>query len=87
MTQLQTPNRTLGQLNDEERYHAFDDLQLSMDSAWDSIQKNLADESVVVVPSISIERTTLPSAPAPSRKRWRSARCSCCCCSVSRGCA
>ena len=58
MTQTQAPNRTLGQLNDEERYRAFDDLQLSMDSAWDSIQKNLADESVVVVPSISIERTT-----------------------------
>ena len=62
MTQTQDPsNRTLGQLNDEDRYRAFDDLQLSMGSAWDSIQKNLADESVVVVPSISIERTTASS--------------------------
>lgn len=61
MTQLQTRARTLGQLNDEERYRAFDDLQRSMGSAWDSIQKNLADESVVVVPSISIERTTSSS--------------------------
>ena len=61
MTQLQTPNRTLGQLNEEDRYRAFDDLQLSMGDAWDSIQKNLEDESVVVVPSISIERTTASS--------------------------
>ena len=61
MTQTQAPARTLGQLNDEERYRAFDDLQLSMGSAWDSIQKNLVDESVVVVPSISIERTTASS--------------------------
>jgi hypothetical protein len=66
MTQLQSPERTLGQLNDEERYRAFDDLQLSMGSAWDSIQKNLEDESVVVVPSISIERTTASSGTVTS---------------------
>ncbi len=58
MTQLQTPARTLGQLGEDDRYRAFDDLQLSMGDAWDSIQKNLEDESVVVVPSISIERAT-----------------------------
>jgi hypothetical protein len=61
MTQLQAPSRTLGQLNEEDRYRAFDDLQLSMGHAWDSIQKNLEDESVVVVPSISLERTTASS--------------------------
>jgi PGM1 C-terminal domain len=58
MTQLQTPGRTLGQLDEDERYRAFDNLQLTMGPAWDSIQKNLEDESVVVVPSISLERTT-----------------------------
>lgn len=61
MTQLQAPARTLGQSTDEDRYRAFDDLQLTMGEAWDSIQKNLEDESVVVVPSISIERTTASS--------------------------
>ena len=61
MTQLDTPNRTLGQLDEQDRYRAFDDLQLTMGDAWDSIQKNLEDESVVVVPSISIERTTASS--------------------------
>ena len=58
MTQVQAPGRTLGQLNEEDRYRAFDDLQLAIGDAWDSIQKNLEDESVVVVPSISIERRT-----------------------------
>lgn len=62
MTDLQTARRTLGQLDDQQRYRAFDDLQLAMRPAWDSIQKNLADESVVVVPSISVERTTAGSA-------------------------
>jgi hypothetical protein len=61
MTQLASPSRTLGQLNEDDRYRAFDDLQLAMGRAWDSIQKNLEDESVVVVPSISIERTTASS--------------------------
>ena len=54
MTQLQVPARTLSQLNEEDRYSAFDDLQSGIGDAWDSIQKNLEDESVVVVPSISI---------------------------------
>jgi hypothetical protein len=61
MTQVHAPSRTLGQLNEDDRYRAFDGLQLAMGDAWDSIQKNLVDESVVVVPSISIERTTASS--------------------------
>jgi PGM1 C-terminal domain len=61
VTQLQAPSRTLSELTDDDRYRAFDDLQLTMSHAWDSIQKNLEDESVVVVPSISIERTTASS--------------------------
>jgi PGM1 C-terminal domain len=52
MTQLQDSGRALGQLTDEERYRAFDDLQLTMGPAWDSMRLNLEDESVVVVPSI-----------------------------------
>lgn len=61
MTAVQTPGRTLGQMSEEDRYRAFDELQLRMGDAWDSIQKNLEDESVIVVPSISIERTTAAS--------------------------
>jgi hypothetical protein len=61
MTQLQTPARTLGQLDEGERYQAFDGLQLAMGPAWESMRLDLDDESVVVVPSISIERTTAGS--------------------------
>ena len=78
--------RPLSQLNEEERYRAFDDLQLAMPSVWESMRLNLEDESVVVVPSISIERTT-PGQWHASCKRWRNAPCSCCCCCANRGCA
>ena len=63
MTQLEAPDqksagRPLSQLDEDERYRTFDDLQLSMPAVWESMQRGFADESVVVVPSISIERTT-----------------------------
>jgi hypothetical protein len=55
-TQLQS--RTLSHLDDGERYRVFDDLQRAMPNVWESMRLDLDDESVVVVPSISIERTT-----------------------------
>jgi hypothetical protein len=63
MTQLRDPDhrtegRPLSHLDEVERYRAFDDLQLSMPSVWESMRLAFEDESVVVVPSISIERTT-----------------------------
>jgi hypothetical protein len=63
MTQVQAPEqksagRRLSDLSEEERYRSFDDLQLAMPAVWESMRRGLADESVVVVPSISIERTT-----------------------------
>jgi PGM1 C-terminal domain len=66
MTQLQTPDqktagRRLSELDDAERYRCFDDLQVSMPGVWDSMKLDFDDESVVVVPSISIERTTTGS--------------------------
>jgi hypothetical protein len=56
MTQQQ--GRILSQLDETERYEVFDELQRAMPSVWASMQQGLADESVVVVPSISIEGTT-----------------------------
>src|SRR6476620_1296797 len=66
MTQLQdrdprTQGRQLSQLDEAERYRCFDDLQLTMPSVWESMRLDMEDESVVVVPSISIERTTASS--------------------------
>ena len=53
--------RVLSRLDEAERYRLFDDLQQSMPGVWDSIRRDLADESVVVVPSISLEHTTAGS--------------------------
>lgn len=48
----------LSHLDEQERYRSFDDLQVSMPEVWEAMRRGLPDESVVVVPSISIERTT-----------------------------
>jgi hypothetical protein len=63
MTQLQVSDqpkagRHLSDLDESERYGVFDDLQRSMSTVWESMRLGFDDESVVVVPSISIERTT-----------------------------
>jgi hypothetical protein len=58
MTQLETAARKLSQLDEAERYRYFDELQLTMPAVWQSMRLDMEDESVVVVPSISIERTT-----------------------------
>lgn len=55
MTQPQSVGRPLSQLDDDERYRLFDHLQLTMPTVWESMRLGLEDESVVVVPSISIE--------------------------------
>jgi hypothetical protein len=52
------PRRGLSQLDEPERYRAFDDLQCLMPGVWDAMRQDLDDESVVVVPSVSLERTT-----------------------------
>src|SRR6201991_2360466 len=61
MTQLEAPRRLgrkLSEVDENERYRFFDELQLTMPAVWESMRLDLEDESVVVVPSISIERTT-----------------------------
>lgn len=55
MTQPHSVARPLSQLDDDERYRLFDHLQLTMPAVWESMRLGLEDESVVVVPSISIE--------------------------------
>ena len=55
------PQRVLSDLDDKERYLAFDRLQLLMPAVWDAWRHDLEDESVVVVPSVSLERSTATS--------------------------
>jgi hypothetical protein len=50
--------RKLSELSDAERYEAFDELQAAMPDVWAAMRRQLDDESVVVVPSISLEHTT-----------------------------
>ena len=52
---------TLSELSDVERYAAYDRLQASMPDVWAAMRRQLDDESVVVVPSVSLEHTTANS--------------------------
>jgi hypothetical protein len=66
MTQLQAPGqrttgRPLSHLDEAERYRCFDDLQRAMPAVWQSMRLGFDDESVVVVPSISMEGPTARS--------------------------
>jgi len=66
MTQQRGPEqsgegRHLSQLSEDERYRVFDEMQRAMPAVWGSMRQGFDDESVVVVPSISIERPTASS--------------------------
>ena len=49
--------RGLSALTEDERYRRFDELQARLVGAWEAIGLNYDDESVVVVPSITLDRT------------------------------
>jgi hypothetical protein len=49
---------TLAELSDEERYERFDRLQQKMRGVWEIMRHNEKDESVVVVPSVSVDRVS-----------------------------
>jgi hypothetical protein len=53
--------RRLDDLDETERYAVFDELQRRMPEVWRSIQLDVADESVVVVPSVSLSMTSAGS--------------------------
>jgi hypothetical protein len=48
----------LSGLDEAQRYQRFDALQGRMPEVWDAMRLDLADESVVVVPSVSLDRAT-----------------------------
>ena len=51
----------LSALSEEERYERFDALQARMPEVWDAMRLNHEDESVVVVPSITLDRAVAAS--------------------------
>ncbi|GAB3441475.1 peptide ligase PGM1-related protein [Phycicoccus ginsengisoli] len=50
--------RTLGDLDEDARYAAYDRLQARLPDVWRAMRLNEPGESVVVVPSVSIDRIT-----------------------------
>ena len=51
----------LADLDEEQRYAAFDVLQEQLPRVWEAMRRDRPEESAVVVPSISLERTTATS--------------------------
>jgi hypothetical protein len=57
MTTLENAGRTtLADLDEDERYARFDRLQQGMSGVWDAMRLNLENESVVVMPSVTLDR-------------------------------
>ncbi|MDT4960259.1 MAG: hypothetical protein QOD31_4058, partial [Pseudonocardiales bacterium] len=57
---LDTPP-TLSQLSEAARYERFDLLQEHLLEVWSAMRLNHADESVVVIPSITLDRAVQSS--------------------------
>ncbi|MCY4726437.1 peptide ligase PGM1-related protein [Nocardioides sp. STR2] len=52
---------TLADLDEEQRYAAFDLLQQQLPRVWEAMRRDRPEESAVVVPSVSLEGTTATS--------------------------
>lgn len=46
----------LSDLNEEQRYERFDRLQRNLPHVWDAMRLNMENESVVVIPSVTLDR-------------------------------
>ena len=51
----------LSRLDEDERYRRFDQLQARMAGIWEAMRLNHDDESVVVIPSITLDRAVASS--------------------------
>jgi hypothetical protein len=51
----------LSRLDEDERYRRFDELQARMGGVWEAMRLNHDDESVVVIPSITLDRAVSAS--------------------------
>ncbi|MGZ4639973.1 MAG: peptide ligase PGM1-related protein, partial [Actinomycetes bacterium] len=56
MTTAVTTPAGLADLDEDERYARFDRLQQRMAAVWDGMRLNLEGESVVVIPSVSLDK-------------------------------
>jgi hypothetical protein len=83
MTSTTRP-QTLSELGADERVQRFARLQTRMPEIWRAMRLNEEGESVVVVPSVTIDRVDERSGSLTQAYEERS--CSCCSCSGSRAC-
>ena len=74
----------LGSLSEEDRYARFDILQRRMPDVWRIMGLNQPGESVVVIPSVSLDR--IGEGSGPSHRPSRSGSSSSSCCSGSLAC-
>jgi hypothetical protein len=65
-TDTQRPAPHLSDLDESERNHLFSRLQERMPAVWDAVRLGLKDESVVVVPSVTLD-PTVPGAGSLSQ--------------------
>jgi PGM1 C-terminal domain/ATP-grasp domain len=66
VTGLDTAPRTLASLTEDERRARFDELQRRLPAVWAAMGLNRAGESVVVVPSVTLDRVVERRAPIQS---------------------
>ncbi len=57
-TLIDKESTMLSALSEEDRYLRFDSLQSRIDDVWEAMRLDLDDESVVVVPSITLDRAS-----------------------------
>ncbi len=58
---LTTSSATLSSLDEDQRYEYFDRLQARLPQVWERMRLNEEGESVVVVPSVTLDRVTTGS--------------------------
>jgi hypothetical protein len=58
---MSSPGALLSDLSEDERYRRFDELQGRLADVWSAMRLNHADESVVVIPSVTLDRAVAAS--------------------------
>ena len=71
--------------DEEQRYELFDRLQRNMPTVWDAMRLNVENESVVVIPSVTLDR--LGDGSGSMTQAYEERFLFLCCCFANHGCA
>ena len=83
-TSTTTTGRRLSDVDEPGRYAAYDALQARMPAVWADMRGDYGDESVVVVPSVSLESSAVEREWCGDAGHGGAERSSCSCCCGSR---